>query len=167
MAIFLSCLVLAALGDAADARRGGRFVSGFARGMAHTGIGSKTYGADTLTVQQLTDCLKRAEALDNESASIESDRNQVQSKFSQVDSLKAELDRSQAMLNRSSQAAIDRFNADVRRYNAFVSEARSTQASFNSKIDQHNATVQTYNAACAKRYYADDLASAKRSLGIE
>jgi hypothetical protein len=164
-----SCVLLLFLfaTDEAEARRGGRFVSGMARGMAHSGIGSKTYGADVLTVPQLTDCVKRADNLDSESISIETNRTLVSAKVSQVDLLKSDLERLQITLDRYSQNAIDRFNAMVSNYNVLVGEARSTQASFNQHVQQHNESVNSYNALCAKRYYADDLKTAKRYIGLD
>jgi hypothetical protein len=153
--------------DDAEARRGGRFVSSFSRGIAHSGSASKTYGPNVLTAAQLVECVRKADQLDGEATLVDTDRQSLQARFVQIDSLKSDIDRSEATINRRSQAAVDRFNAAVTRYNALVNEARSTQSAFNLKVDQHNLSVQTYNAACAKQYYADDLASAKRSLGID
>lgn len=167
-------VLIAATSEPAEARRGRFVTSLIARGATHatthgttTPTSAKTYGADVLSVQQLTDCLRKAEQLDRNDGSVESDRELVRAKFSQVDSLKSEIDRSEATLNRSSQSAIDRFNAAVRRYNAIVGEARSMQTAFNQRIEAHNSDVNAYNAACAKRYYADDLDAAKRAAGLQ
>jgi hypothetical protein len=168
-------VLIAATSEPAEARRGRFVTSLIARGATHaTTPGTtaptsapKTYGPDVLSVQQLTDCLRKADQLDRNDGSVGSDRELVRAKFSQVDSLKSEIDRSEATLNRSSQSAIDRLNAAVRRYNAMVGEARSMQTAFNQRIEAHNSDVNAYNAACAKRYYADDLDAAKLAAGLQ
>ena len=178
----LLCLVLLAgsLPDAAHAR--GRFLSGLlARGVAHgaahgaahaAGSASspapvKTYGPDVLTVEALADCISRADKLDKDVAFVESERALVNARFDQVDRSKSEIDRAEESLNRKSQAAVDRFNASVRRHNTMLADAKTSQATFNQRVTSHNGDVETYNAACAKKYYADDLEAAKRIVGVE
>lgn len=165
-AAFCFTIVIAFV-DEANARRIGRFVSSFTRGAAHSSLGHKTYDLDTLTVHQLTECLKRADQLDADSNSIEADRNNLQARIAQIDNLEAAIKRQQITLDRYSQYAVDNLNAEIRRYNGLVEDGRTQQAAFNRKVDDHNQKSSTYNAACAKRYYADDLEVAKRTAGID
>jgi hypothetical protein len=75
--------VLTTVTDYAEARRGGRFLSGFTRGMTH-GL-SKSYGSDVLTQKQLENCLRQAAQLDQNDTYIESGREQISAKFTQLE----------------------------------------------------------------------------------
>ena len=61
-----------------------------------------------------------------------------------------------------SQKSVEGLNALIDRYNTLVINGKARQASFNAFVDAHNAEANAYNAACAKRYYADDLPDAQK-----
>lgn len=155
--------------DAADARGGGRFLGGLVArgaGSAVTHGMRKSYTPDTLTVDQLVSCLKRASALDQESEDIESKRSELKTAVDKIDAYKSELDTKQARLNRYSQRAIDDFNSAVQAYNAMVVNERNSQSSFNTAVNAHNVSADAYNASCAKKYFADDLEQARKLAGM-
>jgi hypothetical protein len=119
-----------------------------------------------LTVDQLVACLKKAEGLDRESEQIEVQREKLNSLVTEIDRTRSLTDSQRATLNRYSQAEIDRFNRDVDRYNAHVTNAKNLQNTFNLSIGSHNTRVDAYNLECAKKYYADDMESARKLAGI-
>jgi hypothetical protein len=47
-----------------------------------------------------------------------------------------------------------------------VTNGKGLEVALNVSIDTHNAAVDAYNLACAKKYYADDMESARKLAGI-
>src|SRR5262245_52544717 len=96
--------------DAAEARGLGRFLSGLlSRGVARTGFRvfiPKSYSPDVLTVNQLAQCLKKANALDQESQDIQVRRLGLTARDTEIDSLGTQIELKRAALNSYSQAAV-------------------------------------------------------------
>ena len=66
-----------------------------------------------------------------------------------------------------SQASVDAYNAKldsmrvrITKYNASLEIAKMEQFA-------HNIGVQAYNRQCTKKYYQDDMDSAKKKLGLK
>ena len=127
---------------------------------------AKTYAADTLTVSQLAQCIKRAAKLDDDGTQLETSRTALQAAIDQTDQSKATVEQQRANLNRSSRSAVNSFNALVDRHNVLLTDVKAKQTDFNTSIDAHNVEVDAYNRDCAKKYYADDLAEAKKQAGV-
>ena len=163
------CLGLLVICENAHSRGIGRFVGGLvARGVASGATHGmrKSYTPDLLTVDQLAQCLKRADLLDQESEGIETNREALRNHVKQVDQLENNLKSKKSSLNRYSQIDVDDFNRDVHRYNSAVTGGKALEDALNNSIDLHNANVGAYNLACAKKYYADDMAEARKLAGI-
>ncbi len=166
---YILCAVSLIATETADARGLGRFVGGLVARGAVSGVTHgmrKSYTPDVLTVDQLVQCLKKASLLDQESEDIESKRKELQIFVSQVDRLKSQMEMKRGSLDRYSQAAVDGFNADVDRYNEAAADGRNRQNNFNNLINAHNGSVDFYNIVCVKKYYADDMESARKLSGI-
>jgi hypothetical protein len=164
--VALACLIAA---EPADARGLGRFVSGLVtRGAVSSAARrqSKTYTPDVLTVDQLVQCLTKANALDQESEQLEAKRGELEAAAKDMDYLKNRLDMRGSMINRRSQHQIDSFNAEVDSYNASAKRLTSREDDFNRLVSFHNASANSYNAECAKLYYADDMETARKLAGI-
>lgn len=131
------------------------------------GGGRKTYGADTLTQEQLKTCLRYEGAAD--SAEVEVLRSEM-ALSSEKDALEREfsrLDHAGRTLDRYSQATVDSYNRGVQMF-----EVRQEQ--FNSRVDAHkrlvaeaNEKASRFNSQCSNRkYYEDDMSAARRALGL-
>lgn len=162
---------------AADARRG--FLSGLvSRGagaaVRHGGSGTstatttaiKSYGPDTLTQDQLESCVQTAKRLDDTSENLETEIGSVNRIMDEAKLLKARIENDQATLNRSSKSAVNAFNRRVDEYNGMLSRYRAAFAVYKPKEDDFNSSVNAYNAACAKKYYVDDMTAVKARLGL-
>ncbi len=145
--------------QAADAGGMGRFLSGLltrgavsatVHGLRDSNTLAKSYTPDILTVDQLVQCLKRATSLDQEFDGLESMRKELQISSDQIDPLKAQLEKKAAVVNRS--------NKEM--------NVRNRQELFNYSVNAHNISANSYNAACAKKYYADDMEQARKLAGI-
>jgi hypothetical protein len=155
--------ILVATIDAADARRGGRFFRGPHNGgklLPHTP--RKSYTPDVLTVDQLVDCLKTSEMMDQASDAIEAKRAVLKTKNDNIDRTKVEIDLREPRVNTRSKSEVDRFNNDVRQLNAMIVSYRADQEAFNSDVRSHNAALAPFNARCEKKYYADDMEAAQK-----
>jgi len=153
----------------------GRFLSGLltrgavsatVHGLRDSNTLAKSYTPDILTVDQLVQCLKRATSLDQEFDGLESMRKELQISSDQIDPLKAQLEKKAAVVNRSNKVAVESFNVEIDRYNALEMNVRNRQELFNYSVNAHNISANSYNAACAKKYYADDMEQARKLAGI-
>jgi hypothetical protein len=128
---------------------------------------TKTYGPDTLSVEQIEECIKTAQALDKSSANIDAMADAVDvegdaiSRAQQLQSIEKDL------VDRYSDASVNAYNkklaamrARISAHNANVDRGQAEQAS-------HNARVSSYNVECAKKYYADDMEAARVKLGFK
>jgi hypothetical protein len=162
----------------AEARGLGRFLGGFlARGAASAATRSlpqspyslpqsKAYPSDVLTVDQLVQCLKKASSLDEEAEKLAAKKSELQSAGRDMDNRKSQLEMKSAIVNRRSQLQIDRFNAEVDTYNASAERLKAEEENFNRLVNFHNAIANSFNAECAKKYYADDMESARKLAGL-
>lgn len=175
--IFVVCALIFAIVGIQTAKAGGlgKFVTALiARGAVSAGIRSagsyahtiKTYPPDTLTVDQLVTCLKKASGLDQESDRLEAERPTLVSLASEVNRLGDEIDQRRVYVNHYSQIDVDRFNHDVDHFNSLAADTKNRQLTFNSGVTSHNIKVEAFNAECAKRYYADDMEAARKLAGI-
>jgi hypothetical protein len=127
----------------------------------------KIYGTDTLTVQQLAECLKKANELDREAVAIESKRPALKQEESSLHRFETALEARRIYLNRKSQKEVDEFNESIDRYNRQGEVLKLEQQAFNTGVDAHNVKATLYDASCARRYYADDMEQAKTLAGVE
>ena len=166
----LFCGILLISTTIADARGRGFVAALLARGAVTAATShsarAKSYTSDVLTVDQLVACLKKADGLDRESQQIETQRERLSSTANEIDRMRAMTESQRATLNRYSQADVDRFNREVDRYNTMATNAKGLQNTFNLTIGSHNTGVDAYNLECAKKYYADDMESARKLAGI-
>jgi hypothetical protein len=147
--------------------RGG--VRGAARAGAHAGIQSyplKTYGPDTLTIEQIEKCLATAQALDKSSEHVDALANAVDKEAASITYSQQSLEVEKGLVNRYSDASVNAYNKKldalrnrISAHNAYVDRAKTEQ-------DSHNTRVVAYNAQCAKKYYADDMETARLKLNI-
>jgi hypothetical protein len=160
----------------ADAGGMGRLVSALiARGAIRGGAivlrnstytSTKNYTPDVLTVDQLVQCLKTASTLDQGGELLEVRRGELLSVASEIDRLQSDMDLKRVATNHYSQASVDRFNAEVDYFNTKIGVANAQESAFNSVAADYNNKVATYNGECAKKYYADDMESARRVAGL-
>jgi hypothetical protein len=127
----------------------------------------KIYSPDILTVDQLMQCVKKASALDEESEYLRAKKSELQSIGNDVDARKGQLEMKGATVNRRSQLQVDGFNAEVDAYNAGAERLKAQEDNFNRLVTLHNAQANLFNADCAKKYYADDMESARKLAGID
>lgn len=177
--ISIPVMALAALcvGNTSADARGGRFLgSMLARGagaaVRHAPSGStpyesKVYSADTLTVSQLAECLKRANGLDSTNTRLESDQTALKRFASDIERSESSIEEARNRLDRTRKSAVDGFNKLIEKHNALVTEGKAKQSSFNLEIDMHDANIRAFNSSCAKKYYTSDLPEAQKIAGIE
>jgi hypothetical protein len=148
--------------------RGG--VRSAARAGVHAGVQSyapKTYGPDTMTVEQIEKCLGSAQELDKSSEHVDALTNAVDVESAAIARSQQFLSMEKDLVDRYSEASVNAYNRKltamrtrISAYNASVDRAKAEQTS-------HNARVVSYNAECAKKYYADDMEAARIKLGVK
>jgi hypothetical protein len=126
----------------------------------------KTYGPDVLTVDQLATCIRKAAKLDGDDQQLEIMRAALLASTPEIDRLSVTIEFQRAHVDQYSQKSVDAFNALINRYNALVVNGKAKQANFNALVAAQNVEVDAYNAACATRYYADDLPEAQKLAGL-
>jgi hypothetical protein len=127
---------------------------------------SKLYTPNVLTVDQLVECLKKANTLDQDSDLLQKRSTEIHSARQQLDQFKSQLEVKRKAVNRSSKVSTDTFNAELKRHNAMVDDLNSLQDLFNRLVAFHNVNTDEYNTACAKHYYSDDMERARALAGI-
>lgn len=168
----LGCLAFGfAQADQAQAK-GGRFLGGLLGGAAKaagTNAGRtaiKTYGADVLTPDQLTVCLKKAVALDEASEALASEEAGLSAKWTEIETSKKSIEQAGSKVNQGSKTAVDRYNRSIDAHNSLLQNYRTAQSSYNAKVKNRNATIVEYNRDCTKSYYSDDMDIAKANLKL-
>ncbi|MBR0884034.1 hypothetical protein ACVMGC_000978 [Bradyrhizobium barranii subsp. barranii] len=162
----------------ADARRGAFLsalvrggVQGAARAGAHAGVqsygGNKTYGADTLTVEQLEKCIVFAQELDKSSTDVDAFADTIETESRAISQAQQLLAYERDLVDRYS-------DASVNAYNRKLAAMRQRIGSHNENVDKaktfqtsHNLRVGMYNMQCAKKYYADDMEAARLKLSVK
>jgi uncharacterized protein (DUF3084 family) len=154
-----------------EARGLGSFLEALlARAVARGAVGAakhstdtaKSYTPDVLTVEQLAQCIKKANKLDEDSGRLEAGRAELQSSVTQIDLSEAMIAGQRGRVDQYSRASVEAFNALIDRHNRLVGAAKAKQSGFNALVDMHNKDVEVYNIECAKSYYADDLTAANK-----
>jgi len=156
----------------ADARRGGflsALVRGSVQGAARSGGHSyaKTYGPDTLTIDQIEKCIKFAQELDRSSEYLNAVAASINAESAAITQAQQFLSVEKDLVDRYSEASVNAYNnklaamrARISRHNASVDRGEGDQ-------NAHNTRVLSYNAECAKKYYADDMEAARVMLGVK
>ena len=178
MKIFFARIVAVAVIVSASPVDAKGFLSGLLRGGArsaaragvHAGVQSyapKTYDPDTMTVEQIEKCLASAQELDKSSEYVDALANAA-------DAESAAITRSQQFLLMEKDL-VDRYSdASVNAYNKKLAAMRTRISAYNTNMDRakaeqvsHNTRVVSYNAECAKKYYAEDMETARLKLNIK
>ena len=172
----VAAAAIAASGSVAEAKgflsallRGGAKTA--ARAGVHAGVqsfsGIKTYGPDTLTIEQIETCLVFAQELDKSSEHLNALSDAINTESAAISQAQLFLATEKDLVDRYSETAV---NA----YNGKLAAMRARIAKHNAKVDlgqadqtRHNARVVSYNAECAKKYYADDMEATRLKLGIK
>jgi hypothetical protein len=154
------------------------FLSGLLRGGAraavragvHAGVQSyapKTYDPDTMTVEQLEKCLTFAQQLDKSSEYVDALSNAVDAESAAITHSQQFLSMEKDLVDRYSESSVNAYNKKlaamrtrINAYNVSVDRAKAEQVS-------HNTRVVSYNAECAKKYYADDMETARLKLDVK
>jgi hypothetical protein len=128
---------------------------------------TKTYGTDTLNVEQIEACIKAAQALDKSSGYVDAMANAINSEDGAISRAQQFLSIEKELVNSYSEASVNAYNKKlaamrtrINAHNANVDRGQAEQAS-------HNARVGSYNAECAKKYYADDMEAVRVKLGLK
>ncbi len=165
---------LASVSFDAAAKRGGRFGKGI-RGSA-----TKTYDGNTLSVTQLTTCLKLQEAIESSSLTLQLSEKNVSSHNATVNELDRKLETLMKAINGTntssltSQYQIDSYNSKIDDYNARLAERNSIVeryeqqfSVYNAEVQEHNTLVNHFDVQCAgKRYYEDDMTTALANVQV-
>lgn len=179
MKVFFTSILTVSLAFSTTADAKG-FLSALVRGgvrtAAHGGVKAgvhsylaptKTYGSDTLTVEQIEGCIKVAQALDQSSEKIDAAAMAINAEGVSIGRAQQLLSIEKDLVDRYSDASVNAFNRKlatmktrINEHNANVDRRRAEQAN-------HNARVSSYNAECAKKYYADDMEAARVKLGLK
>lgn len=171
--LFVTVSLASVCFDAA-AKRGGRFGKGI-RGNA-----TKTYDGNTLSVTQLTTCLKRQEAIESSSLTMQQSEKKVSSHDAIVNELDSRLETLMQVINGTntssltSQYQIDAYNSKVDDYNLRLAERNSIVeryeqqfSAYSAEVQQHNILVSQFDAQCAgKQYYEDDMTIALANVQV-
>jgi len=159
----LSGAVLAlCIADPAVARRKFRFRPGI-RGHSS----GKSYGPEVLTQSQLKECLVAQDAIDAVEDDLAGRDGELEKARLDLEARGREIDDARATVDRYSKADVDNFNA-------MIDSHETARVSFNAGIDARNGLaedlnqkVDAFNARCgSKSYYEDDMAAARRALGL-
>lgn len=171
LSLVITCLAFA---GAAEARKG----SGALTALGLAAGAAKTYGANTLTVAQLKQCMILQRKIDNSAEALEPDETALTAKEQQFTELEAERKSLQDYLTQNenatfeTQAQVDQYNEKVNRYNALIDESNRVvdeyeklQVIYNGKIGGHNDMVNEFDSGCAgKQYYVDDMSTVMAEL---
>ena len=174
--VFLTlCIILPS--TQVEARKGLGSLFNLGRG-AKAVNGVKHYNSGTLTVEQLRACLRLEQKVDGSEFDLSSKQSPIEIQEQKLKSLEREMSNLKAYLDVDqnakfyTQQQVDEFNSKVERYNQFISaynieleHYKTLGANYNRAIGQHNKLVNDFQVSCAgKRYYEDDLISAKSGL---
>lgn len=165
---------LASVSFETAAKRGGRFGKGI-RGSA-----TKTYDEKTLSVTQLTACLKRQEAIESSSLTMHQSEKKVSSHNATVNELNRKLETLMQAINGTntssltSQYQIDAYNSKIDNYNSRLAERNSIVeryeqqfSAYNAEVQQHYTLVSQFDLQCAgKQYYEDDMITSLANIQV-
>lgn len=163
VACWLAGMTLATVAiDTADARR---FRLGSAVRWAKQG--PKPYTADVLSPVQLKACLKAERSLDANGADLDRRADQIRKDQLKIQVQGALIETSKAQVDRYSKRSVDEFNALVTDHNARLKANVAAVTEYDSAVTARKADSDRFNTDCrGKRYYEDDLVTARNELGI-
>lgn len=140
--------------------------------------GAKHYNSGTLTVAQLKACLMLEQKIESSEIDLSSKQSPVVRQEQKIEKIEREISTLKRYLDLNqkttfyTQQQVDDFNRKVERYNEFLPaynrelEAyKNLETIYNGAVGRHNKMVNEFQVSCAgKRYYEDDLLSAKSAL---
>ncbi|EPA0547527.1 hypothetical protein ACQZN4_003272 [Vibrio alginolyticus] len=157
-----------------EAKRG--FGSIFKAGKGARAVGGvKSYDFNTLTLEQLRQCLSLESDIEISEQRLKNDALPLNSKKKVLSSLEAKvnsLDR-YLTINQNvvfyTQAEVDAFNYKVEKYNKLIAtynveleHYRKLERPYNDLVGEHNNKIGKFKMDCAgKRYYEEDLNTIK------
>lgn len=179
--LLLAAFVIAAAMNCeiAEARRGG-FLSALIRGGTHAATSAathtspstsptamKAYGADTLTVAQLEQCVATAVELDRSSETLDTRSQGIDGEKAALETAQNDLSADKARVNTRSKASVDAFNRKLDALNTRIETFNAGIRAYKELEAAHNVKVASYNGSCAKKYYADDMNAVRQKLGLK
>lgn len=174
--VFLAlCIILPS--TQVEARKGLSSLFKLGRG-AKAINGTKHYNSGTLSVEQLRACLRLEQKVDGSEIDLSSKQSPIEIQEQKLKKLEREMSTLKAYLDANqnanfyTQQQVDGFNLKVERYNQFIpaynielEHYKTLESNYNSAVGQHNKLVNDFQVSCVgKRYYEDDLISAKSGL---
>lgn len=153
----------------------------FRLGAGIKGATSKTYDANTLSVQDLMTCINTQNALDKSERSIVELKAPLDDLTSTIEEYDSQLEALSDLIENTDTSAlvtdrhineynqqIDNYNQLLERRNSVFDEYSTSHEGFNEKVDKHNNLNDRFSTYCAgKRYYEDDMVTAKSTIVIQ
>jgi hypothetical protein len=161
---FLSAIVGRSAGYAVGAAVGSATST---PGGATPSVASKVYDAEHLTAAQLEQCVIQAKALDGTGSNLDVTADKLDRASKEISVTQDELEAKRASLKRTDPKQVAAFNQGIRSYNERVENQRTAVAAYKTAESSFNETVGTYNAACAKKYYVDDMNAIRQKIGMQ
>ena len=162
---FLSAIVGRSAGYAAGAAVGAATSSN--PGNATASTAPKIYDAEHLTAAQLEQCVIQAKALDGTGSGLDVTADRLDRASKEISAAQDELEAKRASLKKTDPKQVAAFNQGIRNYNERVENQRTAVAAYKTAESSFNETVGTYNAACAKKYYVDDMNAIRQKIGMQ
>lgn len=140
--------------------------------------GAKHYNSGTLTVAQLKACLILEQKIESSEVDLSSKQRPVVRQEQKIEKIEREISTLNRYLDINkntkfyTQLQVADFNKKVERYNEFIpvynrelEEYKNLETIYNGAVSRHNKMVNEFQVSCTgKRYYEDDLLSAKSEL---
>ena len=144
------------------------------------GATSKTYDANTLSVQDLVTCINTQNALDKSERNIIKLKEPLDALTSIIEGYDKQLKELSDLVSKTdtnvliTEQKINQYNEQIDNYNQLLEkrngvfdEYSSKHEGFNEKVDKHNSLNDSFSTYCAgKRYYEDDIATARTQMVI-
>ena len=176
--LLAASISLTLFSNGVEARKGGGLSSLLGVARAVNRNENKIYNSHTLTVEQLSNCLKKDKELEISDNRISHIESHLSVKDRALSKLNAELDSIDSYIKRHqgikflSQERVNYFNSKVDEFNRLLSEYNDNLVEFkkikkdhNTYVSEHNRLVLSLNITCSNRsYYEEDMAEAKRLL---
>ncbi|MDP3411550.1 hypothetical protein [Bosea sp. (in: a-proteobacteria)] len=128
---------------------------------------AKNYAVNTLTPAQLKSCLTIEDRLEKANTDLKARHEAISRRQAEIELRRSMLNASQAALDRTSQKSVDAFNAQVSKLNATIQSTSAASAEYNRSVEAQKLENVSFNRDCGgKRYYEDDLITARTELGL-
>jgi|TARA_B110000211_G_scaffold207660_1_gene243638 peptidoglycan hydrolase CwlO-like protein len=145
------------------------------------GATSKTYDANTLSVQDLVTCINTQNALDKSEHNIVKLKVPLDALTSTIEGYDKQLKELSDLISKTdtsvlvTEQKINQYNEQIDNYNQLLEtrngvfdEYSTSHEGFNKKVDKHNRLNESFSTYCAgKRYYEDDMATAQSQMVIQ